>query len=96
MGNYKELLEQRAQLQEQLEIERAKELEKVIQELRTIIFQYGLTAKDLGLAAHQRQRVVNKVRGAPKYQNPMTGATWSGRGRPPSWIGIERDKFLIR
>ncbi|MGF6439751.1 DNA-binding protein H-NS [Paraburkholderia youngii] len=31
------------------------------------------------------------------YQNPRTGATWSGRGRTPSWIAGARDrtKFLI-
>jgi len=37
----------------------------------------------------------------PKYRNPETGATWSGRGKPPRWIsdaeseGKSRDSFLI-
>ncbi|WP_254610410.1 H-NS family nucleoid-associated regulatory protein, partial [Burkholderia aenigmatica] len=32
----------------------------------------------------------------PKYQDPKTGKTWSGRGREPSWIkGKKRDRFLI-
>ncbi|HLR83130.1 MAG TPA: H-NS histone family protein [Paenalcaligenes sp.] len=37
----------------------------------------------------------------PRYQNPETGVTWSGRGRPPKWIveaeaqGRSRDEFLI-
>ena len=37
----------------------------------------------------------------PKYRNPETGATWSGRGKPPRWIsdaeseGKTRDSFLI-
>ncbi|WP_042549613.1 H-NS family nucleoid-associated regulatory protein, partial [Ralstonia solanacearum] len=26
---------------------------------------------------------------------PKTGATWTGRGRAPAWIGKNRDKFLI-
>ena len=37
---------------------------------------------------------------APKYKNPHTGAKWSGRGRPPSWVnevtrklGITLDQF---
>ncbi|WP_267940147.1 H-NS family nucleoid-associated regulatory protein [Paraburkholderia sp. HD33-4] len=31
-----------------------------------------------------------------KYQDPKTGATWSGRGRQPFWIkGKKRDTFLI-
>ncbi|MBN6209404.1 H-NS histone family protein [Ralstonia pickettii] len=32
---------------------------------------------------------------APTYRDPKTGATWSGRGRAPTWIGKNRDKFLI-
>ncbi|MBN6205593.1 H-NS histone family protein [Ralstonia mannitolilytica] len=32
---------------------------------------------------------------APTYQDPQTGATWSGRGRAPAWFGKNRDKFLI-
>ncbi|MBR8256809.1 H-NS histone family protein [Burkholderia ambifaria] len=33
----------------------------------------------------------------PKYQNPKTGETWSGRGRAPLWIrdAKNRDRFLI-
>lgn len=37
----------------------------------------------------------------PKYRNPETGATWSGRGKPPRWVsdaeaaGQSRDSFLI-
>lgn len=39
------------------------------------------------------------VRGpqAPKYQDPKTGATWSGRGRAPAWLADAKDRtaFLI-
>ncbi|SAL81581.1 histone family protein nucleoid-structuring protein H-NS [Caballeronia arvi] len=31
----------------------------------------------------------------PKYRDPVSGATWSGRGRAPQWIvGQDRDRFL--
>lgn len=34
---------------------------------------------------------------APKYVDPKTGATWTGRGHPPKWIdGKDRDQFLIQ
>lgn len=29
------------------------------------------------------------------YRDPKSGATWSGRGRAPGWIGADRSKFLI-
>lgn len=38
----------------------------------------------------------------PKYKHPETGATWTGRGKPPRWItdaetqGTTRDTFLIK
>jgi DNA-binding protein H-NS len=34
---------------------------------------------------------------APKYADPKTGATWTGRGRAPAWIRDvkDRSKFLI-
>lgn len=33
----------------------------------------------------------------PKYRDPETGATWTGRGLPPAWIAAakDRNKFLI-
>jgi len=35
--------------------------------------------------------------GAPKYRDPASGKTWTGRGKPPNWIvGIsDRSAFLI-
>jgi DNA-binding protein H-NS len=32
-----------------------------------------------------------------KYRDPVTGATWSGRARPPAWIkdAKDRSRFLI-
>lgn len=38
----------------------------------------------------------------PKYRDPDTGQTWSGRGRTPRWLaaaeaqGQNRDDFLIK
>lgn len=38
-----------------------------------------------------------KAKPAAKYQDPKTGATWSGMGKPPNWIrdSKNRDAFLI-
>ena len=33
---------------------------------------------------------------APKYRNPSTGETWTGRGKAPKWIeGRDRSSFII-
>ena len=42
-----------------------------------------------------------RVRGVPKYRNPTTGKTWTGKGRQPKWIaealatGASLNSFLI-
>lgn len=42
--------------------------------------------------AGKRKRAIVK----PKYRDPKTGATWSGRGRAPRWInGKDREAFRI-
>ena len=39
---------------------------------------------------------------APKYRDPQSGATWSGRGLTPKWLaekekaGQKREEFLIK
>lgn len=33
----------------------------------------------------------------PKYRDPQSGKTWSGRGYPPAWIaGRERKEFEVK
>jgi DNA-binding protein H-NS len=58
----------------------------------------GTTAKPAPVA-QKTPKAGNYVRGpqAPMYQDPKTGATWSGRGRAPAWIASvkDRSKFLI-
>lgn len=95
MATYKELLAQKAKLEEQLEGARVKELEAVIQQVRQIVEEYELTAEDIGLAPRRGRGAAKRASVAPKYRDPKTGATWSGRGRAPAWIGKNRDKFLI-
>lgn len=50
-------------------------------------------------AGNTAAKAGNYVRGpqAPKYRNPETGATWSGRGRAPAWLAGAKDQtaFLI-
>jgi DNA-binding protein H-NS len=50
-------------------------------------------------AASKAKKPGNYVRGPqpPKYRDPKTGATWSGRGLAPAWLkGVKnRAKFLI-
>ncbi|MGA7815667.1 H-NS histone family protein [Caballeronia sp.] len=97
MSQYTELKAKIAKLQEQAEEARRLELETVLGEIRRKVVEYGLTAQDLGLTMVRRGRPPKKEPLPPLYQDPASGNTWSGRGKPPKWImGKNRDGFLIR
>ena len=97
MSQYSELKAQIAKLQAQADDARRTEIADVIAMIREKIVEYGLSAQDLGFAAAaKRGRPPKKAPLPPRYQDPKTGATWSGRGKPPNWIaGKNRDRYLI-
>ncbi|KXU85214.1 hypothetical protein CR51_40970 [Caballeronia megalochromosomata] len=49
--------------------------------------------------AKKEPKAGNYVRGRqePKYRDPQSGATWSGRGKAPAWLASAKDRsaFLI-
>lgn len=97
MSQYAELKAQIIKLQAQAEEARRTELAHVIAELRARIAEFGLSASDLGFAeAPRRGRPPKKAPLPAKYRDPKSGATWSGRGKPPKWIaGKNRERFLM-
>jgi len=95
MPTYKQLTEQLAKVQAQMAAAREKELTATIAQIREQIAEYGITAEELGFSS--KRFASRKSAGLPpKYRDPKTGATWSGRGRAPAWLGKRRDKFLIQ
>jgi DNA-binding protein H-NS len=102
-----EITAQIDQLQRQAELLRAKHKKPVISAIVQAMAQYGITHEELLSAVGGRGpsyagggRKPRRV--PPKYRNPKTGETWSGRGRTARWIveaereGKSRDRFLIR
>ena len=96
MSQYAELKAQIAKLQAQADDARRSEVANVIAEIKQKIAEFGLTAHDLGYEGARRGRPPKKAPLPAKYQDPKSGNTWSGRGKPPKWIvGKNRDRFLI-
>jgi DNA-binding protein H-NS len=95
--SYKELLKQREALEQQISEARRRELAEAVSQVRAIVAEYGLSAQDVfpaGRAPRAASAAGSKV--APKYRNPATGQTWTGRGKAPKWIQNEdREKFAI-
>lgn len=94
-ATYKELLEQLKALEAQTEEARKRELKDAVGKVRELIDQYGLTAEDVFPAARKKGGTAGSTV-APKYRDPATGATWTGRGKAPKWIaGQNKEQFAI-
>ncbi|HWP20175.1 MAG TPA: H-NS histone family protein [Burkholderiaceae bacterium] len=86
MPTYQELLAQKAELERQIEAARKQELADAIAQIKSLMAQYGLTVADLGGAKAGKPSSTKGSKVPPKYRNPATGETWTGRGRQPKWV----------
>jgi len=83
MSNLKDLLAQRAALDEQISQTKDRERSEAISKVKTLMSEYGLSVADLSFRTPKPVKV-SKV--AAKYRNQATGETWSGRGLQPKWL----------
>lgn len=97
MPSYKELLQQREQLENQIQQARSQELNDAVGKVRALVEEFSLTADDVFPPAKGKRAPTSGKKVEPKYRNPTTGETWTGRGKAPKWIAEEddRQKFAI-
>jgi DNA-binding protein H-NS len=91
----KELLARHEALEQQLEEARKQEADRVLREIVTKMREYNITLHELmGKEANIEPKF--PAAGA-KYRDPVSGATWTGRGRAPHWIvDKNREDFLLQ
>lgn len=93
MTNYQSLLDQKAALDAQIADALKVEKAAAIAQARSLVGQYDLTQAEVFPAAGTKPA---GTVGAPRYRDPATGSTWTGRGKPPNWIlGKDRQQYLI-
>lgn len=96
-------------LQKQAEALKAKQRAPIIKAIVRDMRDYQITPDDITAAFNSKSRkpakpvdTKPKKTVPPKFKNPETGDTWTGRGKPPRWItdaetaGTPRDHFLIQ
>ncbi|MDF3084396.1 H-NS histone family protein [Burkholderia sola] len=91
LETYRNYIEFKNRLDQELELERRKVISEVISEIHACIDLFKLSEADIfpNKQEHRRTR-------KPKYYDPVSGQTWSGVGREPLWIKNEdRSKYLI-
>lgn len=100
-----------ARLQKQAQALQAKQRTPVIASIVRSMREYDITPEEI-TAAYNKKKAGRSAAGRPpgavkrtvppKYKNPQTGATWTGRGKAPRWIvdaeaeGKSREQFLIK
>jgi DNA-binding protein H-NS len=90
MSNLAELIAQKAALEQKIAEARREARAGAIAQIKSLMAEHGLTLADLGgktpapAPAGGARKTGGKV--PPKYRDPATGATWSGRGLQPNWL----------
>jgi DNA-binding protein H-NS len=92
MATYKEIQAQITELQRQAEQQRQSEIDGAIQQIKSLMADYGISVNDL---QETKKKGAKKPAGAVKYRDEH-GNTWSGRGRKPAWLhGKDAEQFRI-
>lgn len=96
MADLQSLLAQKADLERaqraidaQLNGLRQVERNAAIAKIKALMGEHGLTVHDLAggaQAKRERSHPSAGTRIAPKYRDPLSGATWTGRGQQPRWM----------
>jgi DNA-binding protein H-NS len=86
MPKLQDLLAKKAELEKQIEDTRRQEKSDAIAQVRALMAEHGLTAADLSMRGKSSAKGNTGRKVAPKYRDPATGDTWSGRGLQPKWL----------
>jgi DNA-binding protein H-NS len=80
-----DLIAQKQALEVQIRDAQLEAKNAAIGRVRKIMAEHGLTAADL--VPGQIKRGANAgVKVAPKFRDPSSGSTWTGRGLKPKWL----------
>ncbi|MDZ5456038.1 H-NS histone family protein [Azohydromonas lata] len=99
MANIQDLLKQREDLERQIKQLQENSRSEAINTIKELMAQNNLSVEDL--TSNARGSKKGETGGktgtvAPKYQDPASGKTWTGRGLKPKWVteALESGKSL--
>ena len=111
MSNFAELQQQIEEaeakintLRQKLAEEKKGQRAEAIASIKSLIKEHGLTGADLGFSGKATSKLATSDKRAvvaPKFKDPASGKTWTGRGKTPSWLASElaagrsKSDFLI-
>ena len=93
------LRELQEKLSQRIQALTSEEKQKAVKKVHELIAAYGIGPKEVfGRASYRASSDPSqpKRKVEPKYRDPETGMTWTGRGKAPKWLsGKNRDDFRI-
>jgi DNA-binding protein H-NS len=108
MATLEQIQDKMKRLQAQADAMLARQAQKVVDQIRRLMLEHGLTTADIEARAKARREstkatarntakvptTAKPVGGKlpAKYRDPKTGATWSGKAHPPKWIANAKDR----
>ena len=99
MESYQSILAKISVLHKKASELRESEKKRAVAEMRKLIELYDVKASELfsnaPAAAGRAVPAPAKKAATPKYRDPATGKTWSGRGKRPTWLVGDKDAYLI-
>ncbi len=91
MPSYQELLARKNELDKRIEEVRHTESKEALVTVKQLIETFGFTMQQVFPWKPEEKKKVEA-----KYYDPESGASWSGRGKPPKWIeGKDRAEYEI-
>ena len=105
-ASYEELKDAQERLNSQLQARLGEARAEGMAKIVAIVQEFGFTADEMNKALSGKVSAGKRGKGkgtgtkaAPKYRDPVSGSTWTGRGVAPAWIKDvpkeDRVRFLI-
>lgn len=90
-----DLIAQKDALERQIRVAQTQAKTEAVAQVHELMSLHGLTPADL-VAPARKQGGKSGAKVEPKYRDPATGSTWSGRGLKPKWLtaAIEAGKSI--
>ena len=78
------LIEQRASIDKQIEEAKKSARKDAVKTIKELMAKHELTIEEI-----TRTSSAAGTKVPPKWQDPVSGAKWTGRGRTPAWFNKE-------
>ncbi len=87
------LLEEQKTIAQKIAVLQEQQYAIALEKAQALVKDFNIRQTDL--FANPTSRASQKPKVPPKYRDPLTGATWTGRGMAPKWAKGDKSKLLI-